>query len=73
VTERTEGTILVSGPVCGGAEHVCSLKLTNDEGYFGSIDLDPQAARAIGLDLLKRAGAIRFHDALREDTLGPRH
>jgi hypothetical protein len=68
-----QGTITISGPKCGDAEHVCALTFTDEDGYFGSIDLAPHAAREIALDLLKRSGALRTYDAFREDTLGPRH
>ena len=68
-----QGTITISGPKCAGAEHVCAITFTDEDGYFGSIDLAPHAAREIALDLLKRVGALRADDAFWEDTLGPRY
>jgi hypothetical protein len=61
-------------PANHGSSYVCAVKMNiDDEGFFGAIDLGPDEARAIALQLLEYVGAIDTTSLARETALGARH
>jgi hypothetical protein len=70
--EVTTGHLVVGAPQFGG-DHICSVRMTNGDGFFSAIDLMPEDARLIGISLLERAGAVNSKDVTHEVQLGARH
>ena len=52
----TWGDISIGEPSSDGS--VCSVKLTSDDGFYGTIDLSPASARALALQILARSGVV---------------
>jgi hypothetical protein len=67
------GSVSVTEPNHGGPS-VCAIKvILAEDGLFGAIDLGPDEARAIALQLLSRTGAVMLGDISRETLHGARH
>jgi hypothetical protein len=61
-------------PANHGGRNICAVKMIIDnEGFFGAIDLGPDEARAMALQLLTCVGVVNPGDIAREMVLGARH
>ena len=70
---KSFGSVSITPPNHGSG-YVCAVKLNiDDDGFFGAVDLGPNEARAIALELLECVGAINPTYLARESALGARH
>jgi hypothetical protein len=66
------GSITITQPNHGD-QYVCAVKMNTDDRLFGAVDLGPDEARSLALQLLTCVGAINSTYVNREMALGARH
>ncbi len=70
--KNTNGDVTITDANSGGI-YACAIEMADDDGNTFAIDLTPDAARLMGLQLLERAGSVSWAETAHELLQGARH